>query len=97
MRRSLVLAEVAGRVLAVEKNRKFLPLLRERTAPYGNVELILGDVLRMKIPPFDKLVSNLPFSICEALIQRLILQAGHSHHPNLLRRDRHGRRGESLL
>ena len=71
---TLTLAEVAGRVLAVEKNRKFLPLLRERTAPYGNVELILGDVLRMKIPPFDKLVSNLPFSICEALIQRLILQ-----------------------
>jgi len=66
------LAEATGRVVAVEKNTKFLPLLKERLAPLGNVELIHGDALRMRLPPFNKLVSNLPFSICEALAQRLI-------------------------
>jgi len=69
---TLALAEAAGRVSAVEKNAKFLPLLEERTAPYGNVELIHGDALRIGLPPFGKLVSNLPYSICEAFVHRLI-------------------------
>ena len=69
---TLALAEAAGRVFAVEKNEKFLPMLGERTAPYGNVELIHGDALGIRLPPFNKLVSNLPYSICEAFMQRLI-------------------------
>ena len=69
---TLALAEAAGKVFAVEKNEKFLPMLEERIAPYGNVELIHGDALRVRLPPFSKLVSNLPYSICEAFTQRLI-------------------------
>lgn len=69
---TVALAGAAGRVVAVEKNAKFLPLLEVRTAPYGNVELIHGDALRIRLPPFSKLVSNLPYSICEALMHRLI-------------------------
>ena len=69
---TLALAEAAGSVVTVEKNEKFLPILRERTAPYGNVELIHGDALGIRLPPFNKLVSNLPYSICEAFMQRLI-------------------------
>ncbi len=68
---TLALAEAVGRVVAVEKNGKFLPILEERTAPYGNVELIHGDALRIRLPPFTKLVSNLPYSICEAVLNRL--------------------------
>jgi len=67
-----LLAGVAGRVIAVEKNAKFLLMLMERTAPFENVELVHGDTLRIGLPPFDKLVSNLPYGICEAFTQRLI-------------------------
>jgi len=56
----LALAREAGRVVAVEKNAKFLPMLEERTRPFGNVEIIHGDALRIRLPPFSKIVSNLP-------------------------------------
>lgn len=69
---TLALAGEAGRVVAVEKNAKFLPILEERTRSFGNVEIVHGDALRIRLPPFSKLVSNLPYSICESFMQRLI-------------------------
>jgi len=65
------LAGIAGKVFAVEKNAKFLPILEERTAQMDNVTLIHGDALRIRLPPFTRLVSNLPYSICEAVLNRL--------------------------
>ncbi len=68
---TVALAKAAGRVIAVEKSGKFLPILEERTAGLGNVEIVQGDALSMRLPEFDKLVSNLPYRICEAMVQRL--------------------------
>jgi len=68
---TVALAKEAGRVIAVEKSGKFLPILEERTARLGNVEVVQGDALSMRLPSFDKLVSNLPYRICEAVVQRL--------------------------
>jgi 16S rRNA (adenine1518-N6/adenine1519-N6)-dimethyltransferase len=65
------LAGSVRRVYAVEKNPKFLPALRERTAGLGNVVIVHGDALRIGLPPFTKIASNLPFAICEPFIQRL--------------------------
>lgn len=64
------LAKRAKRVYAIEKNPKFLPLLKERLEG-SNVEVILGDALTSYLPQFDVLVSNLPYAIVEAMIQRL--------------------------
>lgn len=64
------LAKTAKKVYAVEKNPKFLPLLTERFEG-GNAEIILGDALTLYLPPFDVLVSNLPYAIVEAMLQRL--------------------------
>ena len=64
------LAKKAKTVYAVEKNPKFLPLLKERIEG-NNAEVILGDALTMFLPPFDVLVSNLPYAIVEAMFQRL--------------------------
>jgi 16S rRNA (adenine1518-N6/adenine1519-N6)-dimethyltransferase len=65
------LAGSARRVYAVERDPKFLPALRERTAGLGNVVIVHGDALRIGLPPFTKIASNFPYAICEALIQRL--------------------------
>ncbi len=54
----------------MEKNPKFLSLLKERLAGSG-VEVILGDALTTFLPSFDVLVSNLPYAIVEAMLQRL--------------------------
>jgi 16S rRNA (adenine1518-N6/adenine1519-N6)-dimethyltransferase len=69
---TLCLAERALKVYAIEKNPKFLPILRNRLGDHGNVEVIEGDALILELPEFDKVVSNLPYSISEALIQRLM-------------------------
>ena len=61
----------ADRVVAVEKNPKFIPILKERFGNRPNLDLIMGDALRVQLPRFDKVVSNLPYSICEAFLQRL--------------------------
>lgn len=61
----------SGRVVAVEKNPKFIPPLVELTSSLANVEIINDDALAMRLPRFTKLVSNLPYSICEAVLNRL--------------------------
>lgn len=66
------LAGSARRVYAVERDPKFLPSLRERTAGLGNVVIVHGDALRIVLPQFTKIASNIPFAICEPLIQRLL-------------------------
>ena len=68
---TLRLAERAHMVYAVEKNPKFIPILMERLGGLRNVEVVEGDALIVELPAFDKVVSNLPYSISEAFIQRL--------------------------
>ncbi len=65
------LAARASKVIAVEKNEKFIPLLRERFSDSPKVEVVLGDALAIYLPAFDVLVSNPPYAITEALIHRL--------------------------
>jgi len=65
------LASRALKVIAIEKNEKFMALLRERFSGVANVEVVIGDALTIYLPAFDVLVSNPPYAITEALIHRL--------------------------
>ncbi|MBU4246133.1 MAG: 16S rRNA (adenine(1518)-N(6)/adenine(1519)-N(6))-dimethyltransferase RsmA [Nanoarchaeota archaeon] len=67
-----LLAEKAKKVYAIEKDNALSSTLKKETAEFGNIEIIIADALKVKLPQFDKLVSNLPYQICEALLQRLI-------------------------
>jgi 16S rRNA (adenine1518-N6/adenine1519-N6)-dimethyltransferase len=68
---TMQLAEKAKKVIAIEKNSKFYLLLKERFKEVKNVEIIKGDALKVYPPSFNILVSNLPYSIAEALLHRL--------------------------
>ncbi|MGQ9583617.1 MAG: 16S rRNA (adenine(1518)-N(6)/adenine(1519)-N(6))-dimethyltransferase RsmA [Thermoplasmatota archaeon] len=63
------IAARAGRVIAVERDRRFTPLL---SGLPGNVELVFADALRVELPPFNKVVSNLPYSISSPITFRLL-------------------------
>jgi 16S rRNA (adenine1518-N6/adenine1519-N6)-dimethyltransferase len=65
------LLSAAGRVVAVEKNPKYVPVLLDRFRGSMKLEIITGDALKISYPKHDRLVSNLPYMICEAMMQVL--------------------------
>jgi 16S rRNA (adenine1518-N6/adenine1519-N6)-dimethyltransferase len=75
------LAKLAGLVIAVELDERLISPLEDILAPYTNVQLIEGDILRMEIAqlidaPTYLVVANIPYYITSALIRHL-LEASH--------------------
>ena len=72
------IAKVAGRVLAVEKDPEVGAALSKKISCFKNVRVFVQnaleflDNLNAKDPGFDRIVSNTPYSISEALIQRMM-------------------------
>lgn len=72
-----LLAASAGRVVAVEIDRRFLPVLEAELADRPNVRLVMGDILAldpselMERGPY-KVVANLPYAITSAVLRHLL-------------------------
>lgn len=75
------LAKRAGKVLAVELDRSLAPVLRETLAPYENIEVLFGDILKQDIPAMVKerfggmravVCANLPYNVTSPLLTALI-------------------------
>jgi 16S rRNA (adenine1518-N6/adenine1519-N6)-dimethyltransferase len=58
-----LIAETAGKVIAVEKDLRFVRLLHEKFESKDGIEVIHGDILRTSLPDFNKVVSNIPYYI----------------------------------
>jgi 16S rRNA (adenine1518-N6/adenine1519-N6)-dimethyltransferase len=74
-----VLLQHAGKVVAIEKDKRLIPLLEEKFAgeiTNGRLELIYGDILeeRIELPKNYKLIANIPYYITGALF-RMFLEA----------------------
>lgn len=63
------LLEAADRVVAVELDPRLAAHLRER---FPDLSLIEGDVLEVDLPPFERVVSNLPFEISSPFLLKLL-------------------------
>jgi 16S rRNA (adenine1518-N6/adenine1519-N6)-dimethyltransferase len=74
------LVERAGRVVAVEFDKKLAPLLSEQFGSFPNFTLVMADALTTEfckeiLPArHARLVANLPYNISTAILQRLIEQ-----------------------
>ena len=75
------LAGRAGKVASVELDQKLLPVLAETMAPYDNVEIIPGDVMKLDLAAlaaerFDgftvKACANLPYNITTPVLTKLV-------------------------
>lgn len=71
------LAEVSKRVVAVEVDEKFTPILNDGLAFFENVELIFADILEMDVgdlfsEPGYVVVANIPYYITSALLRHLL-------------------------
>ena len=69
---TLLLSGRAGKVIAIERDRRFMELLGDRMKGSPNVELLHGDALRIEFPPFDKVVANLPYGISSDITFKLL-------------------------
>jgi len=69
---TLLLAQRVGKVIAVERDKMFAKILKKRLKNHPNVELLCGDALRIQLPEFKKVVSNLPYSISSDITFRLL-------------------------
>lgn len=66
------LCKFAGRVVAVEKDSDLFDVLENRTTGLRNLRTINSDVLEMELPEFDKVISNLPYSISSPVTFKLL-------------------------
>jgi len=62
------LSQGCKRVIAVEVDPKLIRVLRKQIADLPNVDLIEGDILKVQVPPFNKVVSTPPYSISSPLL-----------------------------
>jgi 16S rRNA (adenine1518-N6/adenine1519-N6)-dimethyltransferase len=64
-----VLSRRAGRVYAVEVDSNLAAGLKGR---FANVEVIEGDAIKVELPDYNKVVSNLPYQISSKMTYRLL-------------------------
>ncbi len=65
-----LLTKKAKKVYVIEKDKNLFSALKKIDSK--KLKPILANALKVKLPKFDKVVANIPYSISEALIQRLI-------------------------
>jgi 16S rRNA (adenine1518-N6/adenine1519-N6)-dimethyltransferase len=71
------LARAAGHVIAVEADKRLMPILRRETADLPNVWLVQADILEVDVGtlvgdvPFQ-VVANLPYYITSAILRHLL-------------------------
>jgi len=75
------LAQRCGRLIALETDRRRVPKLREQFPEGGSVEIVDADVLQFDLATLAphaplKCVSNLPYNIATAVLDRLLAQRG---------------------
>ena len=71
---TIPLAENAGKVIAVEQDRKVSSILIKRLKKLHitNVEVITGDATKIQFPKFNKVVSNLPYKISSPITFKIL-------------------------
>jgi 16S rRNA (adenine1518-N6/adenine1519-N6)-dimethyltransferase len=79
---TLHLARAAARVVAVERDRDLVPILRELVEPRGNVEVLEADAKEIDVARLfgdaigpRVLCGNLPYQITGQLLERAVAQA----------------------
>ncbi|MBM3303482.1 MAG: methyltransferase domain-containing protein [Candidatus Aenigmarchaeota archaeon] len=66
------LAQAGAKVTAVEIDHELASVLKERFSGSRNVEIIEGNALKLiRKTKFNKIVANIPYAICEPLMQAL--------------------------
>jgi len=63
----------AKKVYAVEKDAALCEVLRERYPTRSTTEVLEGDIMKLDLPKFDKVVASIPFSLSAPITYKLLL------------------------
>jgi len=70
------LSKVSKKVVAVEKDRKMIEILKEILKDFKNIKIIRGDILKFSnfrpLKPNYKIVANIPFYLTAPLIRKFL-------------------------
>ena len=66
------LAQKAKKVIAIELDPILVNVLHDHFDYIKNIEIVAGDALKVDFPKFDKVVSNLPYSISSEITFKLL-------------------------
>jgi 16S rRNA (adenine1518-N6/adenine1519-N6)-dimethyltransferase len=70
------LAKKAGKVIAVEKDKRMVGILKETLKGFDNIEVIQEDILKLNPTPYTlspyKVVANLPFYLTAPVIRKFL-------------------------
>jgi 16S rRNA (adenine1518-N6/adenine1519-N6)-dimethyltransferase len=66
------LSHKCGGVIAVERDPLVAEVLRERLQSEGNVKVIIGDVLKIELPRYNKIVAIPPYYLSSRLVVWLL-------------------------
>ena len=93
------LAKRAQKVVSVELDKRLLPVLKETLAEYGNISIILGDILKIDLMGLCGeqfagqefcVCANLPYYITSPVIMHLLESGRFAQSPSWCRRKRPG-------
>lgn len=65
------LVEKAKKVYAVEIDKTLYKYLSEKFSNYNNIKLINSNILKYQIPPCNKVISNIPYSITGPIFEKV--------------------------
>ncbi|NYZ79835.1 ribosomal RNA small subunit methyltransferase A [Candidatus Micrarchaeota archaeon] len=66
------MAKKAGKVIAIELDKRLERVLKEEMKEYPNFELVMGDALKVVFPKFNKIVSAIPYSASAPITFKLL-------------------------
>ena len=72
------LAKKAGKIIAVEKDKELVKILKEELKDFENIEIVRGDILKFDPKRYSlnakryKIVANLPFHIAAPVIRKFL-------------------------
>ncbi len=70
-----LLVKNTKKVHAIELDKRLYRFLKDETSKNENLNLILGDVLKIEIPSHNKVVSNIPYTITGPLLSKLLFKS----------------------
>lgn len=70
---TFILVQNAKKVYAIEYDIKLYNFLKEYTSNIENLDLIYGNFLKIEIPFYNKVVSNIPYTMTGPIISKILM------------------------